>query len=126
MEKVSKIIKKINRELTHNKRHLKAEKYLITKRSTQDNALSVFRYRWYDWLSLYERQKLLFQVFFEKCKYVVRKKEVIFYYWRHDSDDSDEKTYMKQNKYINLFLKETRIIWKIYFLKENEKYKKFF
>ena len=78
------------------------------------------------WLSLYERQKLLFQVFFEKCKYVVRKKEVIFYYWRHDSDHSDEKTYMKQNKYINLFLKETRIIWKIYFLKENEKNKKFF
>ena len=27
-----------------------------------------------------------------------------------DSDDSDEKSQMKQNKYINLFLKETRII----------------
>ena len=26
------------------------------------------------------------------------------------SDDSDEKTEMKKNEYINLFLKETRII----------------
>ena len=59
------------------------------------------------------------QVFLEKYKHVVRKKnEVTFYYWRHrnfshdfvDSDDSDEKTQLKAIKYINLFLKERRII----------------
>ena len=70
------------------------------------------------------------QVFLEKYKHVVRKKDVIFYYRQHillltiysdDFDDSDEKTEMKKIKYVHLFLKETRIILQVYFLKENKK-----
>ena len=38
-----------------------------------------------------------------------------------DSDDPDEKTQMKTIKYINVFLKGTRIILSIYFLKANKK-----
>ena len=44
LEKVSDIIKKLNNELIYNKKYLKAETKLITKTSTQKNALNVFIY----------------------------------------------------------------------------------
>ena len=47
LEKVSDIIKKLNNELIYNKKYLKAETKLITKTSTQKNALNVFIYQRY-------------------------------------------------------------------------------
>ena len=69
--------------------------------------------------SVYIRNKNFYpQVVLEKYKYVVKKKRSYFItdYIKiysddsNDSDDSDKKTQMKTIKYINLFLKETRII----------------
>ena len=45
LEKVSNRIQKNNSELIYNKKYLKAENKLITKKSTQKNALNVFIYQ---------------------------------------------------------------------------------
>ena len=58
-------------------------------------------------------------MFLERYEYVAREKKMSYFItdnienYSDDSDDSDysdEKTQMKTIKYINLFLKETRII----------------
>ena len=44
-KKVSNTIKKINSELIYDKKYLKAENNLITKKLTQKNPLNVFIYQ---------------------------------------------------------------------------------
>ena len=67
--------------------------------------------------SVYIKDKNYYlQVFLEKYDYVVREKKMSNFIsdnieiYSDDSDDSDEKIEMRKTKYINLFLKETRII----------------
>ena len=43
-EKVSNMIKKFNSERIYNKKYLKAEKNVLTKISTQNNALNIYIY----------------------------------------------------------------------------------
>ena len=52
------------------------------------------------------------QVFLERYKHVVKKKEQSYFFTENKeiySDDSDEETQMKTIKYTISFLKETRI-----------------
>ena len=116
-EKFSNIIKKINSELICNKKYLKAEKKsynekINTKECSQCIYLSVILVD-----SVYIKDKSYHpQVFLEKYKHVVRRKKRSYFItddieiYSDDSDNSDEKTQIKAIKYINLFLKETRII----------------
>ena len=62
--------------------------------------------------SVYIKNKNYYhQVFLEKYELLLEKKRSYFLTDNIEvySDDSDEKTQMKTFKYINLFLKETRI-----------------
>ena len=67
--------------------------------------------------SVYIKDKNYYpQLFLEKCECCQKKRYVILFtdnigIHSDDSDDSDEKTGMKEIKYTNLFLKETGIIW---------------
>ena len=68
--------------------------------------------------SVYEKDKNYYpQVFLEKYNRVVWKEKEKYFItddidiYSADSDDSDEKTEMKKIKFIDSFLKETRIIW---------------
>ena len=58
-----------------------------------------------------KNKKYYHQVFLEKYELLLEKKRSYFLTDNIEvsSDDSDEKTPMKTFKYINLFLKETRI-----------------
>ena len=81
LEKFSNMIKKINSELIYNKKYVKAEKKshnekINTKDCSQCIHISVILID-----SVYTKDKNYYpQVFLEKYKHVVRKKEIIFYY----------------------------------------------
>ena len=112
MGKVSNIIEKeFNSEPVHNKKYLNAKKKLIPKKI---NAKEGSQYIYISVIlnaSFYIKDENYYaQALSNKYKYVVRGKKNVKFPMISDDLDFDEKVAMKKFRYINLFLKEIRII----------------